>query len=269
MSLAEALDTKQRALEQRLKSLAPVAVAFSGGVDSTLLLAMAHQATNGRALAIAARTPAQPGGHGIDLKGFCAERGIPLIMFDLNEREIPGFMSNPAERCLLCKRSMMGRALEIARENGCRALCDGSNADDGQEDRPGKRALQELGIASPLAECGLTKQEVRALSRKLGLPTANLPSFTCLYTRFPTGRPLDPTLLGPLEQAERLLGNLGFQQVRARIEGPGLRLEVRPDQVARLQEVLREPGLPRQLRDLGFSSVRADPAGYRLGGANR
>ncbi len=263
------LKQKHDALRNRLSKGGGVAVAFSGGTDSALLLAVAADVRGGSALAVRALTPAQPAGPGADPREFCRQRGIALEEFPLEEQDIPGFLRNTPDRCYLCKRHLFERAWAIARSRGFGRLCDGSNADDAREDRPGNRAVAELKVETPLADCGFSKADVRELSRALGLPTAEQPSAPCLYTRFPTGQALQPERLGAIAAAEELLRQEGFDTVRVRAEGTGARIEVRADQVSRLMDGPLFGALEAQLLSLGFTAVAADPRGYRLGGAGQ
>lgn len=261
------LQRKQGALEMRLEAAGPVAIAYSGGVDSTFLLSVAAEVLGDSVLALRALTPAQPDNPRADPREFCLQRDIALEEFPLGEEGIPGFMENPAERCYLCKRHLFEKAWGMARQRGLERLCDGSNADDCLEHRPGRRALEELQVATPLADCGLTKADVRELSRQRGLPTADQPAAACLYTRFPTGCPLQPERLEAIAAAEALLAQEGFADGRVRIEGSGARIEVRRDQVPRLASEEVSGPLREALQALGFTAVAIDPRGYRLGGA--
>lgn len=261
------LKQKHDALRDRLAEGGAAAIAYSGGADSALLLAVAADILGPSVLALRALTAAQPAGSGTDPRGFCRQRGIALEEFPLGECGIPGFLQNSPDRCYLCKRHLFEKAWGLARSRGFDRLCDGSNADDAHEDRPGSRALAELQVETPLADCGFAKADVRELSRALGLPTADQPSTPCLYTRFPIGQPLQPERLEAIAAAEGLLQQKGFDTVRVRAEGTGARIEVRADQVRRLMDEPLFSTLEAQLMELGFTAVTADPRGYRLGGA--
>lgn len=261
------LQRKHDALAAWLEEARPLVIAYSGGVDSTFLLAMAAEVLGDSVVALRALTPAQPGSPQADPRDFCLRRGIALEEFSLNEEGIPGFMENPPDRCYLCKRQLFEKAWTLARQRGIERLCDGSNADDSREVRPGHQAVRELGVATPLADCGLTKKEIRELSRFMGLPTADQPAAACLYTRFPTGCPIQPDRLEAIAAAEELLAQGGFADGRVRIEGSGARIEVRRDQVPHLASDPASTALKAQLEALGFAKVTIDPRGYRLGGA--
>lgn len=265
--MATLLTEKITALENWLRNAKRIALCYSGGVDSTLLLDVAFEILGGHVTALHALSPAQPATGNNNPVEFCRQRGIRLVEFPLGENGIPGFFDNPPERCYLCKRHLLEQAQAlIPHPAGC-VLCDGSIADDLQEDRPGRRAGEEWGVQSPLALCGFSKSDVRDFSRLRGLATWDAPSFTCLYTRFPFGTPLATEKLPVIEQAEQLLSQHGFSSVRVRAEGPAARIEVDPDQVARLRDWNLLPQL-RAILEQGFKAAAIDGAGYQLGGAN-
>lgn len=262
------LDEKYEKLQERLRALAPVAVAFSGGVDSTFLLAAARECVGDGVAAITVTSPFMPQGERREAEGFCAERGIPLITVEADPLGDETIRANTAERCYLCKRSIFGSIKETAASAGFSAVADGSNADDAGDYRPGMRALRELGIASPLLEAGLTKSDIRALSRRMGLGTADKPSMACLATRIPYGTPLDQTTLQRVEAAEDYLRAAGFDQVRVRVHGDVARIEVKPSALGRLMAEETRQAVNERLRSLGFAFVSADLAGFRSGSMN-
>ena len=181
------LQRKYDSLIAELKSHESVAVAFSSGVDSTFLLRVAHDVLGDRAFAITARSTAFPARETKEATDFCSDNGISQFFVDVNELEIEGFRDNPVDRCYHCKKELFGKIVNIANENGADIVLDGSNKDDEGDYRPGLRAIEELGVHSPLRELGFTKAEIRALSKELGLNTASKPSFACLATRFVYG----------------------------------------------------------------------------------
>lgn len=263
------MNEKHQRLERRLTELGSVAVAFSSGVDSALLLAVAHEVLGDRAVAFTATSPADPQGESGDAAVFCAERGIRHVTFAVNQlEEIDGFDRNPEDRCYLCKRHLFTKIRELARAEGLAHVVEGSNVDDLEDYRPGNRALAELGIASPLLDCGFTKQDVRDLSRELGLPTWDKPSLACLYTRFPYGELVTPEKLRRVDEAESFLLAQGFRTVRVRSTGDAARIEVAPADIGRLSAPPLLEKTTERLKTLGFMSVEIDPRGYRTGSMN-
>lgn len=260
------LHEKEQALRTRLLSLGSVAVAFSGGTDSALLLAVASQELGERAVAFTALSPAFPRWEQEAAEDFCRERHIRQICFPAPLWDAPELLSNPVERCYLCKRALLNRLRELAKAEGCVNLAEGSNVDDLGDFRPGMRAVAELEVLSPLREAGFTKAEVRQLSRTLDLPTWDRPSSACLASRIPYGEPITREKLSMVEQGEAYLQQLGFGQLRVRLHGDLARLELSPGDFPRLLSLREE--VSRHLRTLGFSYVALDLLGYRTGSLN-
>ena len=262
------LDVKWGALRDNLLAMKRVAVAFSGGVDSSLLLRVAHDVLGDDAVAITACLHSFDPADLQEARRFCEENGIRQIELALNELEIPGFRENPPDRCYHCKTSVFGSILKAARDAGFPIVAEGSNVDDLDDYRPGSRAIRELAVKSPLLEAGFTKAEVRELSHRLGLPTWNKPSAACLASRFAYGETITVEGLARVAAGEAYLREQGFNRVRVRVHGDLARIEVEPDLVAQLvKEPLRTEVL-QYMRGLGFSYTTIDLAGYRMGSMN-
>lgn len=251
-----------------LRSLGSVAVAFSAGVDSTLLLQAAHDALGDHAVAVTARSPFVPRREIEAAEAFCRERGIPHRVLDFDPFSVEGVRENPANRCYLCKKALFSRILETAAELELHWVVEGSNADDLEDYRPGMAAVSELGIRSPLLELGLTKAEIRSMSRELELPTWSKPAMACLATRIPTGTPLTERSLRLAEAAEERLTDLGFQKLRVRVHGELARIELDPEEIPRLVDTGLRETVFRDLREMGFHWVSLDLGGYRMGSMN-
>lgn len=265
----DAIDTKYEQLKDTLRSMGSVAVAYSSGVDSTLVLWAAHEALGDSAVAFTATSPIYPPYETTEAKDFCAEQGIRHILVPVDPFQIEGYELNPTDRCYVCKKMIFGGLIEAAHEMGLAAVADGTNADDTGMYRPGMRALAELEVRSPLKEVGLTKDEIREISRRLGLPTAAKPSFACLMTRFQYGQRITEELLGMVGQAELYLLDEGFRQLRVRYhEGDIARIELAPQEMARMLEPGVAERVDAHLRELGFQFVTLDLGGYATGKMN-
>jgi len=259
---------KLKLLKENIKSLKKLTVAFSGGVDSTFLLKVAHEVLNDRVLAVTARTGTFPEREFREAEKYVESLGVQHRVLLFDEFQVPGFSDNPPDRCYLCKKALFGQIQKISQEHGIDHVADGSNKDDLSDYRPGMKAVKELGIISPLQEVGLTKEDIRILSRAMGLPTWNKPALACLATRFPVGDKITKEKLQMVDQAEEYLFGLGFDQVRVRCHGNLARIEVTKDDRKRFFDTDVMDRIHSELKKIGFHYVSLDLQGYRTGSMN-
>lgn len=251
-------------LKSLLQSFSGAVVAFSGGVDSTFLAVIAHQVLGDRSLAVTAVSPTYPEHQLSEAKELAAQFGLRHQIIYTNEFEEPSFLENPANRCYYCKLALFQDLQRLAVEKGLAVVLDGANVDDLGDHRPGHQAARELGVRSPLQEVGLTKQEIRQLSKDLSLPTWNKPAYACLASRIPYGKPITSEALKRIDEAEKYLALLDLTEVRVRDHYPIARIEV--SDLNKVWE--RRVEIARKLHELGFPYVTLDLDGFRSGSMN-
>jgi uncharacterized protein len=261
-------EIKLKRLEKILQQMQGLVVAFSGGVDSTFLLKVAHDVLGKHVIAVTALSPTFPLAELKSAKELARSLGVRHQLIRSNELSIPEFVSNPPNRCYYCKKDLFTRLLEIARKKNIPWAADGSNSDDAHDFRPGAIAAKELGIRKPLMEARLGKEEIRILSRKSGLPTGDKPSAACLSSRLPYGETITAEKLKQVGRAEQFLQKLGFTQVRVRHHNGIARIEVLPAELGRFMERALQARVTKQLRGIGYQYVTLDLQGYRMGSMN-
>ena len=266
--MPDGLERKYEALKDIIAGYGSAAVAFSAGVDSTLLLKAASDVLpTDKVLAVTAKGVMIPQRESGEAEEFCRDLGIRHITFEADVLSIDEFRNNVPERCYYCKKAIFSKIKGIAADNGIGFVLEGSNMDDEGDFRPGHKAIKELKVYSPLREAGLYKSEIRDLSEYLGLKTAKKPSYACLASRFVYNEEITPKRLEMVDKAEQLLIDKGFGQLRVRIHGGNMaRIEVLPD---RIEDVLKQrEEILRKLMEYGFSYVTLDLKGYRTGSMN-
>ena len=268
MTYNQSTDNKLEKLKNLLKDMGNVAIAFSGGVDSTFLLKVAADVLGENVIAVTARSSTYPEREFNEASEYIKKLGAKHAVIRSEELEIDGFSKNPANRCYFCKKELFTRVWEVAEQHGMKYVADGSNMDDLGDYRPGMLALEELGVSSPLREAGLTKENIRSLSREMGLPTWDKQPFACLASRFPYGEEITPEKLRMIDKAEQFLLDLGFKQVRVRHHGDVARIEVARNERSRFFDTDMMDKISERLKEVGFRYVTLDLQGYRTGSMN-
>jgi uncharacterized protein len=265
----QCIEEKFARLKEIFLSMGKVVVAYSGGVDSTLLLRAAKESLGeDHVVAVIGLSPLYPDRELAGAKRMAQEMGVKHILIESNELEIDGFSKNPSNRCYFCKKGLFEEMKNLARKEAISYVVEGSTLDDEKDHRPGRRAIEELGIRSPLQEARFTKEDVRGLSRALGLSTWDKPSFACLASRFPYGEEITAEGLRMVGEAEDFLFSLGFKQVRVRHYQSLARIEVYPEEMSRLMDGSLREKVVNRLKRIGYRYVTLDLQGFRSGSMN-
>jgi uncharacterized protein len=260
---------KKEKLIRYLKGLDSLLVAFSGGVDSTFLLALAHEAMGDRVLAVTESSSTYPSRERREAIQFAEERGIEHVVFQSDETSIPEFVSNAPDRCYHCKRALSQELARIAGERGIEHVAYATNMDDLNDYRPGLKAADEMGIISPLVKAELNKEEIRFLSKEMGLSTWDKPAMACLASRIPYGDAITEKKLMMVEEAEEYLAKNGFRQYRVRHHGSVARIEVESSEIEKINTPNLRKDIVEKFKEIGFLHVAVDLEGYVSGSMNR
>lgn len=259
-------EEKYKKLRDEIKSFKSMAVAYSGGTDSTLLLKIGHEILGKKCIAVTASAPIYISDELKEAEDFCKSEKIEQKIISYDPFKVEGFKMNPENRCYICKKAVFSRLKEYAEANNYKFCCDGTNADDLGDYRPGLLAKKELGIVSPLLDTGMGKSEIREISRFLGLKTAEKPSSACLASRFAYGDEITIEKLKMVDEAEKYLKDSGFNQLRVRIHGLLARIEVEEDQMEKLFSMRNQ--VSSEFLKMGFKYITLDLKGYRMGSMN-
>ena len=260
---------KLKRLKDYIRGLGSLAVGFSAGVDSTFLLTVAHEVLGDKVIAVTGTDASVPERELIEAKAYCEERGIRHIIYTMNPMKEEGYRKNGPDRCYFCKRGIYTEIRRIAEENGIVYMAEGSNMDDLGDYRPGLRAVEELGVKSPLREAKMTKADIRMISKVMGLPTWSKPAYACLASRFVYGEEITEEKLKMIDQAEQFLIEHGFLEERVRMHGKIARIEVPAKDIPRIAEDGIREQIAACFKKIGFRFVTLDLCGYQMGSMNR
>lgn len=255
-------------LKEVISGIDSCVVAFSGGVDSTLVTKVAHDIIGNRVMAVTATSPTYPSFELKEANQRASEIGVRHMVIDSDELKIPGFSKNDANRCYFCKKELFTKLKDLAMEMGFRDILDGTNKDDLSDIRPGREAAREIGVRSPLLEAGLTKEDIRSISRAIGLKNWDKPAYACLSSRFPYGMEINATGLEQVSRAEEFIRSLGFKLFRVRHHGEIARIEIGENEFSLISDRHTSGLISQRLRKLGYRFVVLDLDGYRRGSLN-
>ncbi|MBN1186030.1 MAG: ATP-dependent sacrificial sulfur transferase LarE [Bacteroidales bacterium] len=256
-------EEKYNDLLRSIKKLGSVAIAFSGGVDSTFLLKAAAEALGDKVIAFTIKTPYIPRWEVEEASELTKDLGVKHIIIDMPLHE--SIKNNPNDRCYLCKKMLFSRLLEEAKKAGVAYVIEGTNADDTSDYRPGLRALKELQVVSPILQAGITKEEIRELSKRMGLPTWDKPAYACLLTRIPYDTKITYEMLEKIERGEKFLAAEGYRGTRVRVHDKIVRIETRPEWFGKMMEEEQKKRIIKEFKEIGFTFVTLDMEGYRTG----
>jgi uncharacterized protein len=262
------LHQKELKLREILGEMGNICVALSGGADSAFLLAEAARVNRMKILAVTVTSVSYAEHEKRDVAKLVSLLGVPQRSIELDQMSLPEFVANQPDRCYYCKKAIFGAIKTVAAQEGFTNVADGGNMDDLKDYRPGLKALEELGIRSPMQEAKLTKADIRALSREIGLFTASKPSYACLASRIPYGEPITPEKLARIEAAETYLSEQGFEGIRVRSHGNLARIEVTPEQITLLTQERTRTRIVDRFQELGYRYVTVDLQGFRSGSMN-
>jgi uncharacterized protein len=262
------LQDKYNELKNILKEMGSVLLAYSGGVDSTLLLKVAKDTLGDNILAVIATSPTYPAEEMDQAVEIAKRERVKYLVIETSEFDDERFVSNPKDRCYFCKKELFAKLKEIAKKEKLDRVIDGSNVDDRSDFRPGSKAKEELGVRSPLAEAGFTKNDIRELSKELGLPTWDKPSCACLASRIPYGTRITEDLVTRIDEAEKFVRGLGFKEVRVRHHGNIARIELGADEIPMMIGDGAMEKVSKKLESLGYLYVTVDLKGFRTGSMN-
>ena len=263
------IKAKEKRLEEILAQAGSIAVAFSAGVDSSYLAYTAHRVLGDRMAAVTVNAPSFPARELEESVQFCKEYGIKQVICDIDQLAVSGFRENPPDRCYHCKKAIFGIIRQTAEQNGITCIAEGSNTDDVSDYRPGLKAIDELGVISPLRMAGLSKSDIRTLSKEAGLDCWDKPSFACLATRIPYGDEITSEKLRMTELAEQRLFEHGFTQFRVRVHGDTARIELPQEDMPRILDTDIRSDVNGYFTQLGFRYISLDLGGYMTGSMNR